>query len=763
VFDGYRNGQPMLETLLAVAEPRPRIVEAMIALRESLSGKRDAQEAMNLAESALAEPGTPQLLIIMLELWVSVCSGHGRLAEVQALVRRIQELVSEDTPPELRATVCIAEGHLAGLQGDKRAREDSFRRALEAMPADAPRRRVILWERAMFLVVLVRGAEVEDDLRELERCGFPPSRLALARLCGLVEAGRAAEGLAQLPAVESDALLAESAAGRTRLYRGLAEIMLGMAPSEPERLPAALQSAQMLLARNPQEALRLARQHAAALLSAEDSAGFVRDCLVRAELAAGNAAAACRLIDERRRRGGAHFLDDLFLARAGLLTGDRPSAARRFASAVAACERHRAESRLDFELRLACELSPGDLMALTRSALTLPSEPVRADAVAPDAPGPALADPKGVGRLLGRSAAMAGLRENIRRMAPLDAAVLITGETGTGKELVARALHEESLRAGEPFLAVNCGAIAESLLESELFGHERGAFTGAHRAHRGVFEEAGRGTVLLDEIGDISPRLQVVLLRVLEAGEIRPVGSAVSRRIACRVLAATNAELDGLVARGAFRKDLLFRLKRLELRVPPLRERREDILELAGHFLAEGRSDGLRPVMTENLRRALTGRGWPGNVRELRNEMERMRLLGSEKRSYGLADLDPRPGWDAEPAPAAAKGRPLAGDASREAVRLEPSAPSAGGQGAPGAPGEDLLPSGRSAMRRRQRLGQLFERHGRLTRHEVARLLEVSGNTATADLKALCEEGLIEKVEPNSSPRTHYFAARKRP
>jgi len=342
----------------------------------------------------------------------------------------------------------------------------------------------------------------------------------------------------------------------------------------------------------------------------------------------------------------------------------------------------------------------------------------------------------GLGRLLGRSPAMAAVRENVRRMAPLDAAVLIIGETGTGKELVARALHEESPRAAEPFLAVNCGAIAESLLESELFGHERGAFTGAHRAHRGVFEEAAHGTVLLDEIGDISPRLQVALLRVLEAGEIRPVGSAATRRIACRVLAATNADLDQRTARGTFRKDLLFRLKRLELAVPPLRERREDILELAGHFLAEGRRDRLRPAMTDDLRRELSGRPWPGNVRELRNEMERMRLLGSEKRSYALADLGGRPAG-------------------------APEAPVRKAPGPGGALEEDRLSSGRSTMRRRERLRQLFAQHGHLTRGEVARLLEVSGNTATADLRELCAEGLIVKVEPNASPRTHYFELKK--
>ncbi len=745
----------MLDVLESVPPPRPRIVEAMIALRQSLSGKREAAEALHLAQAALDEPATPELLIIMLELWISACVSNGRLVEAEVLVRRMQELASGDVPPELRATACIAEGHRASWNGDKVAREDSFRRALEAVPADSPRRRVLLWDRAMFLVVLARGAEVEPDLVELERSGLQPSRVALTRMCGLIEAGRPAEGLAQLVEVERDTMLAQFAAGSIAFYRGLAGVMLRRPADNPVREPSWLRSTRMLLAHDPEAALRLAREQAVAMQSEADASGFNRDCLVRAELAAGNHAAVRRLVEDRARRGGGHFLDDLFLARADLLCGDRLSAARRFATVMAACERHQVEPRLDFELRLACELSPGDLVALTRSSTKLSAEEVAASPAGVSAE-PA-AEPRGIERLIGRSAPMAGLRQAIGRMAPLDAPVLVAGETGTGKELVARALHEESPRAAEPFLAVNCGAIAEGLLESELFGHERGAFTGAHRAHRGVFEEAGRGTVLLDEIGDISPRLQVALLRVLEAGEIRPVGSAASRRIACRVVAATNADLEEATAGGTFRKDLLFRLKRLELAVPPLRERGGDVLELAGHFLAEGRRDGARPTMAEDLRGALLAHAWPGNVRELRNEMERMRLLCSEKRSYALADLGGRLGRD--PGEEASPPTP-ANDASDQAPgrrKLQP----AGLSSAPDdASEEERLSSGRSTMRRRERIRKLFERHRRLARHEVARLLEVCGNTATTDLRALCEEGLIVKVEPNTSPRSHYFELR---
>ncbi len=331
--------------------------------------------------------------------------------------------------------------------------------------------------------------------------------------------------------------------------------------------------------------------------------------------------------------------------------------------------------------------------------------------------------------------------------------MLVTGETGTGKELVARALHESGPRADDPFIAVNCGAIAEPLLESELFGHERGAFTGAVKAHRGIFEEAGRGTVLLDEIGDIPPRLQVALLRVLEAGEIRPVGSAAPRLARCRILAATNRDLESLVGRADFREDLLFRLRRMELRIPPLRERREDILPLAGHFLAMDRADGLRPEMTPELREDLLRRDWPGNVRELRSAVETMRLFNSDAQLYGLEVLN-----RACPPERSRQAAPDGGTAT--SPDRAPVASPAAAPGAPARPTEDttgFLQGGRTSLRRLERLRALFRQHRTLTRSELIRTLNISPTTATANLKTLCREGFIRRVEPSGSTRSFYF------
>jgi two-component system, NtrC family, response regulator HydG len=239
-----------------------------------------------------------------------------------------------------------------------------------------------------------------------------------------------------------------------------------------------------------------------------------------------------------------------------------------------------------------------------------------------------------------KSGPMRHLVDLARRVAKVDSTVLITGESGSGKERIARLVHEESTRAAGPFIAVNCGAITETLLESELFGHARGAFTGATQDRPGLFEAANNGTLLLDEVGEVSPAMQIKLLRVLQEREIRRVGENKSRRIDVRVVAATNRDLAHGVAGGAFRQDLYYRLKVVELHVPSLRERRDDILPLARVLLAEAalrlkrKISGLAPDAADHLLRY----EWPGNVRELENTMERAVALARGAR-VELEDL----------------------------------------------------------------------------------------------------------------------------
>ncbi|MEW6775607.1 MAG: sigma 54-interacting transcriptional regulator [Bdellovibrionota bacterium] len=262
------------------------------------------------------------------------------------------------------------------------------------------------------------------------------------------------------------------------------------------------------------------------------------------------------------------------------------------------------------------QLSPGDPIEVGRQKLFFRLERKKEEVVGS----------KGErwGALLGKSAAMREIFALAERVAASHVPVLILGESGSGKELLAAGIHDASSRGGKAFIPINCGAIPEELAESELFGHEKGAFTGAAADRRGLFEEADGGTVFLDEIGDLPPPLQVKLLRVLESGEIRPVGSSLPRRVDVRVIAATHRDLPSLVREGKFREDLYYRLAVMPLRLPPLRERLEDIPLLSSVLLPPGRK------LSKRAFEKLETQHFPGNVRELRNLLERAALLSRD-------------------------------------------------------------------------------------------------------------------------------------
>jgi two-component system response regulator HydG len=247
----------------------------------------------------------------------------------------------------------------------------------------------------------------------------------------------------------------------------------------------------------------------------------------------------------------------------------------------------------------------------------------------------------GLAAMVGRSASMRALYELVEQVAHSSAPVLLRGESGSGKELVARALHSEGPRAAEPFVAVNCTALPHALLESELFGHVKGAFTGATTPRRGLFVEADKGTLFLDEIGDMPAELQAKLLRVLEDGEVRAVGADASRTVEVRIIAATHQDLETRVREGRFRADLFYRLNVVTLRIPSLRERREDIPLLVEHFIDRARARNPRSRVTGFSAEVVSALGtmpWPGNVRELENLIERLVVL-VPRETVELAEL----------------------------------------------------------------------------------------------------------------------------
>jgi transcriptional regulator with PAS, ATPase and Fis domain len=240
--------------------------------------------------------------------------------------------------------------------------------------------------------------------------------------------------------------------------------------------------------------------------------------------------------------------------------------------------------------------------------------------------------------LVGTSLALERLRSAAARVAAGNAKVLITGESGVGKDLIARFVHARSPRAARPFVALNCAGVSETLLESELFGHVKGSFTGAHRDKVGLFQLGNRGTVFLDEVGEMSLRMQAMLLRFLESGEVKPVGAdLISAKVDVRVIAATNRNLPDLVSKGQFREDLMYRIMVVHLEVPPLRNRREDISALVAHLIEK---TGIALELSEEAMEVLERHQWPGNVRELQNVIEQLAWLQGPS-LVGVADLPP--------------------------------------------------------------------------------------------------------------------------
>ena len=309
--------------------------------------------------------------------------------------------------------------------------------------------------------------------------------------------------------------------------------------------------------------------------------------------------------------------------------------------------------------------------------------------------------------MIGDSPAMQQLRQTIREVAASDVTVLIEGESGSGKELVAQALHAASARAAGQFVAVDCCTLQESLFESELFGHERGAFTGADRRKPGLIEAAARGTLFLDEIGEAGPAIQAKLLRVLETGRFRHVGATTDLRADVRVVTATNRDLRQWARQGKFRDDLYYRLSTFVLRVPPLRERPGDIPLLAAHFIRRRRQQqGLAPLtLSARARELLQGYDWPGNVRELRNVIERALITASQADQIELRHLGPL-------APAAAAAAPAA---------APPPAFTDSGWMPPGEPTLERI--------EREYLASLLKKYGG-NRRKVAEVMGVSERTA---------------------------------
>lgn len=474
-----------------------------------------------------------------------------------------------------------------------------------------------------------------------------------------------------------------------------------------------------LAQRDVERVRRHARQ---AIAMAKIPAGPVKNALLllaNAELIERRPHEARRLLEQIDPQRGYGFYD-MQWSRLYVLEGDFAQAAHYFRKVLEVGMPEYTEDRL----RFAYELAAHDVARLWNLA----SGPLPASA-----PQPARQQVD-IDQVLwvGQSPASQRIRTMISRYASLEATLLITGETGAGKEVAARLVHEQSPRREFPFIPVNCGALSETLIESELFGHVKGAFTGADSQRDGLFVEAGEGTLFLDEIQSMSDRLQSALLRTLENGEIRPVGASKVRHVKARVIAASNQRLEDAVAEGRFRADLYYRLARLQIAIPPLRERPADLPDLVRFFL-RSHFNAYDVTCDDSLLAELQSWSWPGNVRELKHTLERLVLLSSDARVLTCEHLQ--------------------GLVHPTSTMLPPPRR----QAKPPATPHSLPGNPRNPRVRRARLRQHFDEYNSLSRAQVIELLGCAPDTASRDLAALVDEGLIRRVNTSAHPRTSYY------
>lgn len=458
----------------------------------------------------------------------------------------------------------------------------------------------------------------------------------------------------------------------------------------------------------------------------------------------GNKGMANWLLLEKIKKGDVHYLDDLFYGRVQLLENDIEKAEQTFTRLIENVNRYGAINRLKFELQFAKEMKLSVVLRLINGWKSdVKTTAVKINIKELEKPLPI---EKGLKLLVGKSHQISQVKELVKKYSSLKAPILVTGETGTGKELISRAIHDEGKFPNEPFIAINCGALTDTLLQSELFGYEAGAFTGAQKQRQGIFEAAGKGTVFLDEFGDISPKLQVSLLRVLEANEIRMIGSTNTRKIECKIVVATNIDLNNAVADKRFREDLFFRLARFEIKLPSLKERLEDLPVLIQYFLDKNTNKKDSVKISKELLDKLLEYHWPGNIRELKNEIDRLFILNPDFDVLGLAHFD---FTHLQKAPEISlisqKVKPL---------NLPSNAPISSHH-------EDhvlkVIQKGFPVEKRHALIKEIFSKHKKLSRSQIMEIACISTTTATKDLQMLIDIGFIVRRKPTKSSRTDYF------
>lgn len=441
--------------------------------------------------------------------------------------------------------------------------------------------------------------------------------------------------------------------------------------------------------------------------------------LVRSELANKNILAASYSLQKRLENQNTTIHDDFFYFRIHHLKNELEQAQFYFNKYYKYILRNNLEERMSFEVSLSPELNLGVMMKYASNYKSTVTEKFTQNILSKQ--------PNLNTAFIGKSEKILAIKRLLEKVALLETPILILGETGTGKDVLAKTIHNIR-NFSEKYLPINCSSISDHLLQSELFGHVKGSFTGANDTHHGVFEEASKGTVFLDEIGDISPAMQIALLRLLESGEYRPIGSNEIKKVSCKIIMATNQNLSDLVNKGVFREDLKYRIERMVIEIPSLKERKEDIPLLIEYFLNDMNPNLPKITFDRQTIKHLTDLPWEGNIRELRNEMEKVRLFYSDKTRLTMNELSEKyKNKHADPL-----------IISHENVNQKNNI------------------GFNSKNKRYDELKNLFLTQSPLSKKEAMLKLNISSNTAISYLKALELEGFIRKSSYQVGKNQYY-------
>lgn len=714
-LDEYKNGvwfSKAINNFLKINPDHPLIL-ALQRIRKTQEGEYTLLETIEHLKNFEYKSYEIEGQLIYLFNLILIYLDADRIASANNIYSVMKKITSNELAPEFQVLAIQAKCELLAKSGKRKQRNIEIEKCLNILSPTSGRYNATIF---VYLIDLCYTGNIEKLNQQLIRFKSFYEAGKLSKLVEIVlflkqmELGYIDDVVSILKSIKESQVFT-GIEGDIHLIERFCQISLNqdlgkIDEEKPENWN--LLSYINLLQNNYKQSLYWAQKYADKIGNKRYDSLFFNYSLLRADLANKNVNAAEYFLNLKLKLENDSIFDDFFWFRIYHLKKNNKLAQYYFDKFSHNADTLDLNRRFDIELKLSPEISLTDLRNYSQkrtfnvSSRSAPDK-TKTNQVINNA-------------IIGESKIIQNIKNLIKQYAMINKTTLIVGETGTGKELVAKALWQESHLSNQPFLPINCGAISDHLLQSEIFGHKKGSFTGAIQDHRGIFEQAKDGVVFLDEIGEISPQMQISLLRILESGEYRPVGSNEIKKIKCKIIAATNRNLENHVKNGFFREDLRFRLERLVIEVPPLRNRVEDIPNLVHYFLNELNQNLPNITFEKHALNHLKNLPWLGNIRELRNEMERIRLFYSDKNILTILELSDK--YQQLPQP-----KPIE-KLKNQSLKLSPL-------------------NLKSKFRKLNELKELFQTHQTLTRSEVASLLNVSSNTAVSYLNTLEKENFI--------------------